>query len=96
METKVIQIETVSAKEFKEEIVSAVIQELKLILLTQDKEQDENEMISRTEAAKKLNISTVKLWELTKNNAITKCRIGRKVLYHKSDIQNYINSCRGK
>lgn len=45
METKVIQIETVSAKEFKEEIVSAVIQELKLILLSQENEQDENEMI---------------------------------------------------
>lgn len=90
METRLIQIETVSAEEFKTEIVNAILEQL-IPLLQKDKiEENKKEMITRAEAANLLNISLVKLWDITKNNLIPKYKIGGKVLYKKKDIQNFI------
>ena len=91
METRLIQIETVSAEEFKTEIVNAILEQL-IPLLQKDKiEENKKEMITRAEAADLLNISLVKLWEITKNNLIPKYKIGGKVLYKKIDVQRFIN-----
>ncbi len=91
METRLIQIETVSAEEFKAEIVKAILEQL-IPLLQKDKiEENKKEMITRAEAADLLNISLVKLWEITKNNLIPKYKIGGKVLYKKIDVQRFIN-----
>lgn len=90
METRLIQIETVSAEEFKTEIVNAILEQLKP-LLQKDKIEEKKEMITRAEAADLLNISLVKLWEITKNNLIPKYKIGGKVLYKKIDVQRFIN-----
>ena len=91
METKLIQIETVSAEEFKTEIVNAILEQLKHLLQKEKIEDNKKEMITRTEAAELLNISLVKLWEITKKNLIQKYKIGGKVLYKKADIQLFIN-----
>ena len=91
METKLIQIETVSAEEFKTEIVDAILEQLKPLLQKEKIEDNKKEMITRTEAADLLNISLVKLWEITKNNLIPKYKIGGKVLYKKIDVQRFIN-----
>ena len=91
METKLIQIETVSAEEFKTEIVNAILEQLKPLLQKEKIEDNKKEMITRTEAADLLNISLVKLWEITKNNLIPKYKIGGKVLYKKIDVQLFIN-----
>lgn len=91
METKLIQIETVSAEEFKTEIVNAILEQLKPLLQKEKIEDNKKEMITRTEAADLLNISLVKLWEITKNNLIPKYKIGGKVLYKKVDVQKLIN-----
>jgi len=90
METKFIQIETVSAEEFKAEIVNAILEQLKPFLQKETIEDNKKEMITRAEAAELLNISLVKLWDITKNNLIPKYKIGGKVLYKKKDIQNFI------
>lgn len=90
METRLIQIETVSAEEFKTEIVNAIIEQLKP-LLQKEKIEEKKEMITRVEAADLLNISLVKLWDITKNNIIPKYKIGGKVLYKKSDVQRLID-----
>ncbi|MCU4188626.1 helix-turn-helix domain-containing protein [Flavobacterium sp. HXWNR29] len=90
METKLIQIETVSAEEFKTEIVNAILEQLKPLLQKEKIEDNKKEMITRAEAADLLNISLVKLWEITKNNLIQKYKIGGKVLYKKADIQLFI------
>ena len=92
METKLIQIETVSAEEFKTEIVNAILEQLKPLLTKGKIEENQKEMISRVETADLLNISLVKLWEITKNNLIQKYKIGGKVLYKKADIQLFINN----
>lgn len=91
METKLIQIETVSAEEFKTEIINAILEQLKPLLQKEKIEDNKKEMITRTEAADLLNISLVKLWEITKNNLIPKYKIGGKVLYKKIDVQRFIN-----
>jgi excisionase family DNA binding protein len=91
METRLIQIETVSAEEFKTEIVNAILEQLKPLLLKDKIEENKKEMITRAEAADLLNISLVKLWEITKNNLIPKYKIGGKVLYKKIDVQRFIN-----
>ena len=91
METRFIQIETVSAEEFKTEIVNAILEQLKPLLQKEKIEDNKKEMITRTEAADLLNISLVKLWEITKNNLIPKYKIGGKVLYKKVDVQKLIN-----
>ena len=91
METKLIQIETVSAEEFKTEIVNAILEQLKPLLTKGKIEENQKEMISRVETADLLNISLVKLWEITKNNLIQKYKIGGKVLYKKIDVQRFIN-----
>ncbi|TDR18621.1 helix-turn-helix domain-containing protein [Flavobacterium cheniae] len=91
METKLIQIETVSAEEFKTEIVNAILEQLKPLLQKEKIEDNKKEMITRTEAADLLNISLVKLWEITKNNLIPKYKIGGKVLHKKIDVQRFIN-----
>lgn len=91
METKLIQIETVSAEEFKTEIVNAILEQLKPLLQKEKIEDNKKEMITRAEAADLLNISLVKLWEITKNNLIPKYKIGGKVLYKKIDVQRFIN-----
>ena len=90
METKFIQIEAVSAEEFKTEIVNGILEQLKPLLEKEKIEEKQNEMITRLEAAELLNISLVKLWDITKNNLIPKYKIGGKVLYKKKDIQNFI------
>ena len=92
METRFIQIETVSAEEFKTEIVDAILEQLKPLLQKEKIEDNKKEMITRAEAADLLNISLVKLWEITKNNLIQKYKIGGKVLYKKADIQLFINN----
>ena len=91
METRFIQIETVSAEEFKTEIVNAILEQLKPLLQKEKIEDNKKEMITRTEAADLLNISLVKLWEITKNNLIPKYKIGGKVLYKKADVQRLID-----
>ena len=92
METRFIQIETVSAEEFKTEIVHHILEQLKPLLQKEKIEDNKKEMITRAEAADLLNISLVKLWEITKNNLIQKYKIGGKVLYKKADIQLFINN----
>lgn len=91
METRLIQIETVSAEEFKTEIVNAILEQLKPLLQKDKIVENKKEMITRAEAADLLNISLVKLWEITKNNLIPKYKIGGKVLYKKIDVQRFIN-----
>lgn len=90
METKFIQIEAVSAEEFKTEIVNAILEQLKPLLEKEKIEEKQNEMITRVQAAELLNISLVKLWDITKNKLIPKYKIGGKVLYKKKDIHNFI------
>jgi excisionase family DNA binding protein len=49
-----------------------------------------SDLLSRKEASKYLKISTVTLWELTKEKVLPVVRIKSKVLYLKSDLDTFI------
>jgi excisionase family DNA binding protein len=87
MKTNLIQIETTSADDFKNEIISGVITALKHF--GNDSQNNNSEIIlSRQEAADILKISLVTLWDLTRKDKIPAFRIGNKVRYKKSDVMN--------
>ncbi len=46
------------------------------------------EHYSRIESAKKLKISLPTLWKLTKDGTLPAYKIGKRVLYRKTDVEN--------
>jgi excisionase family DNA binding protein len=88
-----IQIKIENSEDFKNEIIRGVVNQIKdLSFNNQVREENPNELISRADSAKILNLSLVKLWSLTKNNALPAIKIGGKVLYKRSDLQLFINA----
>ena len=88
-----IQIKIENSEDFKNEIMRGVVAQIKdLGFNNQQTVQNPNELISRAESAKKLNMSLVKLWQITKDNLLPVVKIDGKVLYRKSDLDAFINS----
>ena len=88
-----IQIKIENSEDFKNEIIRGVVSQIKdLGIFNQPKEENPNELVSRAETAKILNISLVKLWEITKNKLLPVYKIGGKVLYKRNEIKDFINS----
>lgn len=89
-----IQIKIENSEDFKNEIISGVVKEItSLGLLQKDNQKKEiKEMLTRLETSNKLNCSLVKLWDLTKKGELKKYKIGGKVLYKNSEINEFINS----
>lgn len=75
---------------FKNEIISGVVEQIKYLYETQRTDNTKT-LLSRSDTAKILNISLVKLWQLTKEKAVPVYKIGGKVLYKKEEIENFIN-----
>jgi hypothetical protein len=89
-----IQIKIENSEDFKNEIISGVVNEItNLGLLRQTPAKAEpKEMLTRIETAARLRISLVKLWDITKKGELTKYKKGGKVLYKNEDITEFINS----
>lgn len=88
-----IQIKIENSEDFKNEIIRGVVAQIKdLGFFNHPKVQNSSELISRADSAKILNLSLVKLWELTKNKALPVVKIGGKVLYKRSDLEQFINA----
>jgi excisionase family DNA binding protein len=85
-----IQIETINSEQFKREIVSDVINALKLSGLKSPDNNDEI-YLTRQETAKLLSVSLVTLWDWTKKDVIPAFRIGSKIRYKKSDVLNSLS-----
>jgi excisionase family DNA binding protein len=87
MKKEIIQIESINAEEFKDEIIKGVIMALKELNLP-IQNADENILLTREETAKMLSVSLVTLWTWDKKDIIQSYRIGSKVRYKKSDVLN--------
>jgi excisionase family DNA binding protein len=87
MKKEIIQIESINAEEFKDEIIKGVIMALKELNLP-IQNADENILLTREETAKMLSVSLVTLWTWDKKDIIQSYRIGNKVRYKKSDVLN--------
>jgi hypothetical protein len=85
MKKEILQIENISADEFKDEIIKGVVLALKdLVLSVQN--IDEDKLLTRRETSKMLSVSLVTLGVWEKKNIIQSYRIGNLVRYKKSDV----------
>jgi hypothetical protein len=85
MEKQILQIENISASEFRKEILSdftAALHTFATSLQNPDKEI----LLTRQQTADLLSVSLVSLWDYTRKDIIQAFRIGSKVRYKKSDV----------
>jgi hypothetical protein len=89
----ILQMQVENAEDFKNEIIRGVVSQIKdLGIYNKPQEEKQDDLISRVETATVLNISLVKLWAITKEGLLPRLKIGKKVLYKRMDIQEFINS----
>jgi excisionase family DNA binding protein len=81
----IIQIENISAEEFKDEIIKEVLLALKDLILPFT-DPDEEKLLTRHETAKILSVSLVTLYDWDKKNILQSYQIGNLVRYKKTDI----------
>lgn len=77
-----IQFIQITPEQLEERIVSGISKIIDNVI----KPSSEEELLSRTEAAKFLGISTVTLWDWTNKKKITSYGISNKVFYKKSEL----------
>jgi hypothetical protein len=88
-----IQIKIENSEDFKNEIIRGVVAQIKdLGFNNHQAVQNPMELMSRIDAAKKLNISLVKLWQITKDKLLPVIKMDGKVSYKQIDLDNFINS----
>jgi excisionase family DNA binding protein len=87
MKKEIIQIENINAEDFKDEIIKGVVMALKEQNF-QLQNTDEDQILTREEAAKMLSVSLVTLWTWDKKDILQTYRIGNKIRYKKSDLLN--------
>jgi len=85
MTKEILQIESTNTKDFKNEILIGVREELKSFASSLHG-SNEDQLLTREETAKMLSISLVTLWNWTRTDIIPAYRIGNKVRYKKSEV----------
>ncbi|MCF1190096.1 helix-turn-helix domain-containing protein [Mangrovimonas sp. AS39] len=83
MKKSILQIENISTSELIPQLVTELRKVIKEEQLQNENNQD---LLTRDEAAKLLSISLVTLWKYTKEDIIPAYRIGTKIRYKKADI----------
>jgi hypothetical protein len=88
-----IQIKIENSEDFKNEIIRGVVNQIKdLGFINKTTLESEDDLVPRIKTSEILNISLVKLWQISKDNLLPAIKIGGKVLYKRKDIQEFINS----
>jgi hypothetical protein len=92
MTEKSVQLIQMNISELTEIITSCLAKQLEKIgnLNTQPK-KTESEILSREQTKNLLGISYVTLWKHSRNGILTAKKIGSKVFYMRSDIDNLLN-----
>jgi excisionase family DNA binding protein len=83
MVSKLIQIENITVKELKSELIVEFKNLFKSFLEQQEKV---DELLTKQETANILKVSLVTLWDWTKKGVLPAYRIGYKVRYKKSEV----------
>ena len=91
---KIITIDVESLTEIMRDLISEELNKAFLNKVEQNIEEHKIELLTRTECAKLLKISTTTLWKITKEGELSSQKIGAKVLYLKDDVENYIKGLR--
>lgn len=85
MKREIIQFDSISVEDFKDEIIKGVTQVLKNFIL-ELQITDEDKLLTKKETSKILSVSLVTLSDWEKKNIIQSYRIGNLVRYKKSDV----------
>ncbi len=84
---RILRIYETTSEQLKNEIVTEIREEIKL--LTQNLQpQKQIEWLTRQETADLLSVSLVTLWAWNKNEILVAYRIGNKVRYKRSEVEN--------
>ncbi len=87
MTTKeLIQIENISVEELTEIIAEKLVDKLEKKIATLISNQNDDELLTRTETAKILKVELTTLWSWTKKGKITAYGIGNRVYYKRGEI----------
>lgn len=78
---------TVSAQDLKE-VLTGMIHNERQRIEEEARRNREQYIVSRNEAARQLNVTTVTLWEWARSGYLVPQKKGRKVFYRQSDIDN--------
>lgn len=82
MKREIIQFDSISVEDFKDEIIKGVTQVLKNFIL-ELQITDEDKLLTKKETSKILSVSLVTLSDWEKKNIIQSYRIGNLVRYKK-------------
>lgn len=78
------------------EKLSSEISEIKSLLLLKDSKQKSDRLLNVKECAKLLNVSVPTLYSYTQNNKIPYNKKGKRLLFLKSEIMDWVKTGRNK
>ncbi len=76
-----------SSKEFKDEIIKSIKDELKSLLFNNSDLSTSEKYYTREQTAELLSVNLTTLWNWKKKGLLTPYGIGRRVYYRASDIE---------
>lgn len=79
-------------EQLKDLIVTGIKEELKEFFLQLKPQDNKDELLTRKEVCNLLQCSMTTLWHWDNKDLLKPVRIGRNVRYHKSDVDDFINS----
>ena len=92
MTEKSVQLIQMNISELTEIISNCVAKQLEKIgNLKPEPQKSESEILSREQTKNLLGISYVTLWKHSRNGILTAKKIGSKVFYMRTDIDNLLN-----
>ena len=83
---EIVQVENISVEELTEIIAEKLVDKLEKKIATLISNQNDEELITRTETAKILKVELTTLWSWTKKGKITAYGIGNRVYYKRGEI----------
>lgn len=90
--TQSFQMINLSVSDLTELIKNVISTEIqKVVNLTTQPSKPESDILSREQTKNLLGISYVTLWKHSKNGILTAKKIGSKVFYMRTDIDNLLN-----
>ncbi len=83
---EIVQVENISVEELTEIIAEKLVDKLEKKIATLISNQNDEELLTRTETAKILKVELTTLWSWTKKGKITAYGIGNRVYYKRGEI----------
>jgi ferredoxin-fold anticodon binding domain-containing protein len=83
---EIVQVENISVEELTEIIAEKLVDKLENKIASLISNQNDEELLTRTETAKILKVELTTLWSWTKKGKLTAYGIGNRVYYKRGEI----------